>query len=182
MSLLELFAAGQAWASAAEAEHHATSIIQILFPLGNFLIYAFLIKKFALPLVRDFLRSRREEVLSSIEGAAASRRQAEAVVSEYKAKLAAVEREVAAIQAALRAEGEREKTKLSGEAEALARKIRDDAAFLADQEVKIARQQIRQEMAVQAEAAARDLIRRHFTSGDQGRLVEDFLQSIGQTR
>jgi len=71
VSYLEILSVAQAWASAAEAEHHAPSLTQILFPLGNFLIYAYIIKRFALPVVRDFLRSRRAEILTSIQGASA---------------------------------------------------------------------------------------------------------------
>jgi F-type H+-transporting ATPase subunit b len=172
----------QAWASAAGAEHHGSSIMQIVFPLGNFLIFAFIIKKFALPVVRDFLRSRREEVLAAIHGAAASKKQAEVLVSDYQGKLAGIQREIDTIQTELRAEGEREKDRLIREAETLAAKIKEDAVFLADQEVKAARQKIREEMAAQAESTARDLIRSHFTPGDQGRLVEEFIQNVGRTR
>jgi F-type H+-transporting ATPase subunit b len=172
----------QAWASAAEAEHHALSITQILFPLGNFLIFAYIIKRFALPVVRDFLRSRRAEILTSIESAAESKKQAAAVVTGYQAKLAGIQREVDAIQAELRADGEREKSKLIAEAESLAAKIKDDAVFLADQEVKTARQKIRYDMAIQAESSARELLGRHLSAGDQDRLAEDFIQSIGRTR
>jgi F-type H+-transporting ATPase subunit b len=182
VSYLEILTVAQVWASAAEAEHHAPSITQILFPLGNFLIYAYIIKRFALPVVLDFLRSRRAEILTSIESAAESKKQAEAVVSGYQAKLASIQREVDALQAELRADGEREKSKLIGEAETLATKIKDDAVFLADQEVKTARQKIRYEMAVQAESSARELLGRHLSSGDQDRLAEDFIQSIGRTR
>ena len=182
MSSLEILTVAQAWASAAEAEHHAPSITQILFPLGNFLIYAYIIKRFALPVVRDFLRSRRDEILVSIQGAAESKKQAEAVVSGYQAKLAGIQREVDGIQAELQAEGEREKSKLIAEAETLAAKIKDDAVFLADQEVKTARQKIRYDMAVQAESSARELLGRHLSAGDQDRLAEDFIQSIGRTR
>ena len=39
----------------------------------------------------------------------------------------------------------------------MAAKIKDDASFLADQEVKMARQKIREEMAIQAEATARGI-------------------------
>ena len=55
MSVLEFFTTAQAYASAAaEAEHHAPSINDIWFPLANFLIYAFIIVKFAFPLIRRF--------------------------------------------------------------------------------------------------------------------------------
>jgi len=182
VTLFEFLSVAQAWAAAAEAEHHAPSVSEILFPLGNFLIYAFILKKFALPLVRDYLRSRRREVQTAIEGASAEKKQAEAVVSGYQAKLAGVEREIQSLQAELRAEGEREKSILIRDAETLAAKIKDDARFLADQEVKIARQKLREQMAGQAEAAARQLLQSQLSAGDQGRLVEDFVRSMGQIR
>jgi F-type H+-transporting ATPase subunit b len=180
VTLLELFTAAQAWASeAAEAEHHAPSINDIWFPLANFLIYAFILVKFALPLVRDFLRSRHEEVLAKVNQASAKRQAAEALVSEYKAKLAGLDKEVQSIHAALGEDGEREKGKLISEAQTMALKIKSDANFLAEQEIKSARQKVREEMAEQAETTARQLVERNLSSADQSRLAQEFIQSIG---
>ena len=183
--LLELLVTAQVWAGeAAEhgAEHHAPSINDIWFPLGNFLIYLFIIVKFALPLVRDFLKSRREEVVSTIAEASAKKQAAEAVVNDYKTKLAGLDKEIQSMQEALRDEGEREKAKLVTEARTTAVKIKEDAQFLADQEVKIAKQKVRQDLADQAEAAARELVQRNLSVADQVRLADEFLQNIGQVR
>jgi F-type H+-transporting ATPase subunit b len=185
MNILDLFTTAQLWASEAAshgAEHHAPSINDIWYPLGNFLIYAFILVKFALPLVRDFLKSRREEVVSTIAQASAKKQAAEAFVSDYNAKIAGLDKQIQTMQAMLRDEGEKEKARLVSEAQMLAVKIQDDAQFLADQEVKIARQQLRQEMANQAETAARELLQRHLSAADQNRLAQEFIQSIGQTR
>ena len=183
MSAVEFFVAAQAWASsAAEAEHHAPSITDVGWPLANFIIYAFIIVKFAFPLARDFLKTRREEVLSTITQASAKKQAAEALVSEYKTKLAGLDKEIQSIRASLRDEGEREKSKLLSEAQALAVRIKEDARFLADQEVKVARQRLREEMANQAETTARELVQRNLSGADQSRLVQDFIQSIGQPR
>jgi F-type H+-transporting ATPase subunit b len=183
VELLELFTTAQAWASTAtEAEHHAPSIWDVWWPFWNFVIYAIIIAKFAVPRAREFLKTRREEVVSTISQASAKKQAAEALVSEYKAKLVGLDREVQSIHAALREQAEREKNKLLSEAQALAVKIKEDANFLADQEVKIARQRIREEMANQAEATARELVRRNLSAADQNRLMQDFIQSIGQTR
>ena len=179
--ILDLLTPAQAWA-AGGAEHHGPSINDIWFPLGNFLIYAFILVKFALPLVRDFLKTRRDEVVSTIAQAAAKKQSAQTLVSDYKVKVAGLDKEIESMRAALRDEGEREKARLVSEAAALAVKLKEDAQFLADQEVKIARQQVRQEMANQAEAAARALVQRHLSAADQNRLAEEFIQSIGQTR
>ncbi len=183
MTLLEFVSVAQAYASAAaEAEQHEPSINDIWFPLANFIIFVFIIVKFALPLVRDFLKSRREEVLAKINQASAKKRAAEALVLEYRAKLANLDKEVQSIQTSLREEGERERNKLVAEARSMAAKIREDADFLANQEVKMARHKVREEIAEQAEATARQLIERNLAPADQSRLVEDFIQTIGQNR
>lgn len=184
MSILDLLGPAQALA-AAEAEHaahHAPSINDIWWPLGNFVIYLLIIIKFALPLVRDFLRSRRQEVVDAVQSASAKKQAAETLVNEYKSKIAGLDREIQTLESSLRDEGQREKTKLLDEANVLSAKIKDDARFLADQEVKMAQQKVREEMAARAEASARELVQRHLSAADQGRLVDDFIQSIGQAR
>lgn len=176
-----LFTIAQAWA-AGGAEHHAPSITEVIFPALNFLIYAFIIIKFALPPVRSFLKNRRDEVVATMAQASAKKAAAQALVDEYKGKLAALDQQVLRLQATLRDEGERDKVKLVGEANAMAVKIKADAGILADQEVKMARQKIREDMAIQAEATARALLQRNLSVDDQNRLADEFIQSIGQAR
>ena len=181
MSFLDFVTVAQAWA-AAEAEHPAPSIDQIWFPLANFLIFVWILKRFAMPLVRDFLRSRREEILATVQAAAERKRRAEAVVQDYQNRSAHLKEEAQAIEASLRAEGERQKAKLLEEAQTSAKKILEDARFLSDQEAKVARQKIREEVANQAEASARELVQRHMTPADQVRLADEFLRDMGQSR
>lgn len=183
--ILDLFTTAQLWASEAAshgAEHHAPSITDVIFPAINFLIYAFIIVKYAFPAVSAYLKNRREEVIATMKQASAKKATAQATVDEYKAKLAAVDREVQSLQATLRDEGERDKAKLLSDANAMAAKIKEDARILAEQEVKMARQSIREEMAVQAEATARALLQRNLSMDDQNRLADEFIQSIGQAR
>lgn len=182
---LDLFTTAQLWASEAAshgAEHHAPAITDVIFPALNFLIYAFIIFKYALPAVRGFLKNRREEVIATMTQASAKKAAAQAMVDEYKEKLATVDRDVQTLQATLRDEGERDKAKLLTDANAMAAKIKEDARILADQEVKMARQKIREEMAIEAEATARALLQRNLSVDDQNRLADEFLQSIGQAR
>ena len=181
MNLFDLFQLAQVWAASAGEELQGPSINQIWFPLANFLIFAFLIKIYGLPLLRNYLRSRRSEVLDAVKTAAAHKQRAEAVVQDYEARLARLNEESNSILEALRAEAEREKSKLLSEADALAAKVRNDARFLADQEIKVAKQQVRQHMAETAKRKAAELVRRHISAADQTRLVEDFIQHVGHT-
>jgi F-type H+-transporting ATPase subunit b len=178
----ELFFASQAWASAAPGEHHGPSVHEIWFPLINFLIFAFIIVRFALPAVKGYLRSRREQVVTTLEEASARKRQAEALVNEYRSRLAALESEVAALTQSLRHDGELLRDRTVEEAKAAANKIKEDARLVADQEFNMARQKLFAEMAARAEAAARELAARHVSAADHGRLAQEFMHNIGQTR
>ena len=82
-------------------------------------------------------------MLGTVREAAAKKQRAEAIVQDYQGRLARVEQEIQSIAASLRAEGEREKAKLLSDAQTLAVRIKEDARFLADQEVRAARQKIR---------------------------------------
>jgi F-type H+-transporting ATPase subunit b len=181
MNLREWLFVADAWA-AGGAEHHAPDISGIIFPLLNFLIYAAILYYFAVPLVRSFLKSRHDEVLATITGAAARKRSAEALVEDYRNRLARLHQEIESIQASLKAEGERDKARLLREAEVLAAKVKSDAQFLADQEIKATKHQVLLELAERAKAGATDLIRRHLSPADQGRLIEEFIHGIGQVR
>lgn len=182
MRLLEMLFMAQAWAASAEVEEHAASITQLLFPFLNFLLFLYLVKRFALPLVKDYLRSRREEILKAVAEADAGKRQAEEKIRDYRERLARLASEAKGIQETLRAEGERDRARLIAAAKEQAAKIQTDAAFLVEQEVKVARHQVRVEIARVAEEAAKGLLQRQLTEADQRRLAEEFLSELGGTR
>ena len=181
MNPRDWFFVAEAWA-AGGAEHHSPEISGIIFPLLNFLIYAGLIYYFAVPLIRSFLKSRHDEVLATITAAAARKLSAEALVEDYRSRLAKLNHEIETVQASLKAEGERDKARLLREAEGLAAKIKSDAQLLAEQEVKAAKHQVFLELAERAKANATELIRRHLLQADQGRLVEEFIGDLGRVR
>ena len=181
MSLFTILFLSDLWASsAAGVEEHAASVTQVIFPLINFLIFFYLIKRFLLPMIKDHLRTRREEIVAALGEADESKRNAEVMIRDYRARLARMEEEAKKLREMFRAEGEREKAKLLREAEELAAKIRADADFLAEQELKLARQKVREEIARLAQAAAQKVIQDHLTPADQKRLVEEFLSGVGQ--
>lgn len=180
MSHFFLLVVSELWASsAAGVEEHAASVTELVFPLINFLIFLYLVRRFALPLVKGYLRSRREEIVAVLGEADESRRSAEAFVRDYRARLARIAEETTKIREELRVDGEREKGRLLSEAEELATKIKVDADFLAGQEVKLARQKLREEIARLAKEAAQKLIQAHLAPADQKRLVEEFLSGVG---
>jgi F-type H+-transporting ATPase subunit b len=181
VSALQLFFVASAWA-AGGGEHHTPTIGEVIFPAINFIIYAGVLYYFALPAVRRLLRARRDDVVSTMAQASAKKQQAEALVGEYRAKIAGLDQEIRSIEASFQREAAAEKEKVLRDAQVLAAKIRDDARVLADQEAKAARQMVRAEIANRAEATARELVAKNISAADQGRLAQDFIQGIGSAR
>ncbi len=81
-----IFTIAQAWA-AGGAEHHTPSITEVIFPALNFLIYLAIIVKFALPPVRSFLKSRRDEVVATMTQASAKKAAAQALVRRVQSQI-----------------------------------------------------------------------------------------------
>jgi F-type H+-transporting ATPase subunit b len=160
------------------AEGHVASINQLFFPLINFLIFLYLLKRFLVPVIQDYLRSRRERLMSALEEAQGKKKSAEAALLNYRERLGKSAEEARALSETFRTDGERQKAKIISDAEEMARKITLDAQFQAEQEVKVARQRLRRELAGAARAEAEKLIRRHLEPGDQERLVEEFLSQL----
>ncbi|HEV8344449.1 MAG TPA: ATP synthase F0 subunit B [Candidatus Binatia bacterium] len=171
------------WAApSAEIEGHGASITQLIFPLINFLIFLYLVNRFLLPQAKDYFRSRREEIASAVRGAGEEKRKAEEKVHDLRERLARLAADAKRLREELRTEGEREKVRMLAEAGDLAKKIKADAAFLAEQEIKIARQQIRSEIARLSQEAAQKALQRHLTPADQKRLLEDFLTELREAK
>ncbi len=177
MTLLTDMLVSSAWAASAGGAH-APSITELLFPLINFLIFAWLVQRYGLPLIRQHLQQRREGLVEAVGKAQQAKGEAEGYVRKYRELLEVIDEECERIREGLRADGERERARIVAEAEESAAKLKADADFLAEQEVKMARQQIRGEMALLAEAAAERVIQQHMAAADQDRMVESFSQQI----
>lgn len=94
------FLFGTAFAS--EGAHHEVSLKMEIFRIINFLIFAWLLYKFAGNAIKNYFKERRENIARSIEEAKKSREEAEKRYNEAKAKVANLEKEVQAIIATLR--------------------------------------------------------------------------------
>ncbi len=177
MTLLTDILVSTAWAASADGAH-TPSITELLFPLINFLIFAWLVKRYGLPLVSEHLKQRRQGLVEAVATAQQAKGEAEGYVRKYRELLNVLDDECERIREGLRAEGERERARIVAEAEESAAKLKADADFLAEQEVKMARQQIRGEMALLAEAAAERAIQQHMAAADQDRMVDDFSRQL----
>ena len=125
------------------------------------------------------LQSRRDNIAKEIEEAQRMRKEAEERAKVYQVKLASLEQEVAAAREALVRAGEGERDRTLAEAEAKAERMRKDAEFLVEQELKQIRQDLWRDTVEAAVLAAEDLLKKRVTAADQERLAEDYLADLG---
>ena len=169
-------------AFAEEAEEHAASAGELIFPALNFLIFLYLIYRFVLPMARDYFNKRRADIAAAVNEGEEAKRRGEALLAEYRGHLARLGDELAAIRNALAADGEKEKAQLLAEAAETAQRIKADADFLAEQETRLARQELRVEIVERAAATAERLVRENLTPADQKRIVGEFLTEVEAAR
>ena len=128
--------------------------------------------------VKQSLADRRNAIDKALNEAAEAKAAAEAKFSEYSAKLAAANKEIDEIYAAIRTEGEAEKARIIAEAKITAEKIREQATQTANQEVLKARTELRSEAVRLAVQLAEQNIKDNIRKDDQDRLVGEYLNKV----
>ena len=146
----------------------------------NFAIMAGAIAYFAIKPIRNGLQGRRAEIVKALNDAAAARDAAEAKAREYQEKLARAAAEIETIYAAIRREGELERDKIVASAREMAVKIEQEADAKAATAVARARVELRAEAARLAVELAEELLGKSVTAADQKRLVDEYMQKVGE--
>jgi F-type H+-transporting ATPase subunit b len=143
------------------------------------LMAALLIYLLAKP-VKKGLAGRREGIEKALAAARQAKEDAEAKFAEYDQKLALATEEIEEIGNAIRREGELEKQKIIESAKQMAIKIERDAEKAAALEVAKARTELQREAVQLAVALAEDLLKKNFTRDDDARLIDEYMQKVGE--
>jgi F-type H+-transporting ATPase subunit b len=145
----------------------------------NFAVMAGLIGYFVSKPIRNGLQSRRAEIEKALADATTAREAAEAKSREYQEKLAKASAEIDSIYAAIRREGELERDRILASANEMAAKIEQEADSKAASAVARARTELRAEAARLAVELAEELLTKNVTAADQKRLVDEYMQKVG---
>ena len=128
--------------------------------------------------VKGLLAARQAAIDKALQEAEEAKRGAEKIFAEYSEKLETANKEVDALYAAIRTEGEAEKVRIIAEAKAMAEKIKEQASQAAHQEVLKARTDLRVEAARLAVELAEQTIKEKIVKDDQDRLVGEYLTKV----
>ncbi len=173
-----------------ETEHHHMSFVDVIAydnyafwgAVVNFLLFALFVVTLAEKPLASFLATRRNEVREGLAEAKRLKDQAEATRLEYETRLKNLDVELAQVKDEMIKAGEAERDRIVAEAETKAHRMRKDAEFVIDQQIKQLRIDLAREAAEASVEAARTLLLEATMPSDQQRLAQDYLARLGKTR
>lgn len=128
--------------------------------------------------ISGLLTRRGSEIKNAIEEARKAKDAADRNAAEYREKLAVLDSKVAEIHNELKLEGEAEKARIIAESAKSAEALKAQAKVAAEQEIKKARIEIREEAARLAVQLAEDILKKELSPADQERLVKGYLNNL----
>jgi F-type H+-transporting ATPase subunit b len=164
------------------AHPHAAGIPvrPLFYATVNLLIFLWVLARFALPAVRNFVRDRRKQIVEALETAAAAKAEALKLQTEWETRLAQFEQSVQEMREQARRDAERERDRILASAHKTAEAIRKDAELAAAYELRRTQELLRAGLVQQALRLAEDTARTGLTAADQQRFVADFLDQVAQ--
>ena len=163
-------------AASHESEHHAASLKDLLFPALNFSIYLFIVGRYVVPAMREFLRRRRTDIVQAESESRAALARAEETLAISNSRLKSLTAETDGIRQDLIAIATRQAERLIAQAEETGSRRVVDASLEAEQERRRALADIRVAIARAATNLAEGQIRAALTPGDQRAFVQQFLK------
>ena len=151
-----------------------------LYRCFSFALMVGLLAYFVTKPIRKGLKARSEEIEKTLADAQTAKEAAETKHREYSEKLAKATEEIDTITASIRREGELEREKILAAANDLAVKIEQEAENKASSVVAKARIELREEAANLAVELAEDLLKKQVSADDQKRLVDEYMQKVGE--
>jgi F-type H+-transporting ATPase subunit b len=170
-------------AAAAGAEHDAAHGSEGWWLLArhalNLAILAFVLVRFALPALREFMRQRADQLREQIDSARRDLDVAQRELRQLRVELSRADEDERDLVADAERAAQAEQERLLARSRETADRLRDDARRIADQELERARGVLRAEAAELATQLAADLLRERLDASDDRRLFDEFAQRAG---
>lgn len=152
----------------------------IILTLCNTLILFLVLKHFLFDKVNKVIDDRQTEISQSYEEAEKAQRKAENLAAEYDEKIGRAKEEGAQIVRNATVKAQQRSDEIIADARAQAKGIVDNANDEIEREKKIAVNQIKDEITELAISAASAVAEKEISVKDNERLVESFIDSVGE--
>jgi F-type H+-transporting ATPase subunit b len=179
-----LIAAAEACPSLAHAAEQATetrgSWFDLIFYVINFLLFVWIIRRYAGSLITGFFKDRSAGIRTTIGRAQSALDEAQQLANRANEQIARLEEERRQIASELSEETIYQTGRIYDLANEAVSRIRRDTDLTAAALHEGARRRVREALATAAGALARGLISRNFEAEDQKRLLEGFIDKLGR--
>jgi F-type H+-transporting ATPase subunit b len=153
-----------------------------LYRVLNFVVMAAILIYFLAKPMKNGLAGRRADIEKALVEAQQAKDAAEKKFSEYDKKLSTASAEIAEISESIRKESELEKQRIIENAKEVAIKIEQDAEKTAKHEIAKAKETLKQEAAALAVSIAEDILAKNFTKEDDTRLIDEYMNKVGELK
>jgi F-type H+-transporting ATPase subunit b len=152
----------------------------LIFYFINFLLFVGILWKYALPAIRNFFRDRARGIRETHSRAEKSFQEAQALADLAAERMAKLEAEKEQITSDLADETVYQIGRIYELAQETAMRIKRDAELGAVAIRENGQRQVREALAQAAGRLARELVASNFKPGDQTRLVQVFVEKLGE--
>ncbi|MCG6944719.1 MAG: ATP synthase F0 subunit B [Deltaproteobacteria bacterium] len=144
----------------------------------NFLILAYFLFRLLRKPISSFFQESARVIREQLQGTEQSCQQAEQELQEVENRLEALSQEIEKLQDVIGEHGERERDKIIANARQTAEQMLENAKLEAAYSAQQAKNQLRFEVIDSAVKMAAESIQKAIESGDQERLVKEYLQDL----
>jgi len=172
---------------AVEGEHgedHGLSIVDVVGTtdfkgaLVNFCLLLALFIWLGKKPVTQFFQSRKAQIENDLAEAARLKEAAEEKHAEYSARLEKLDDELAQIREDMAAAGEKERDRIIEDAESKAARLRKDAEFVIEQQMKQLREELTRAAVTAAVETAREVLTSQTGAPDQQKLADAYVERL----
>ena len=147
--------------------------------LVNFLALVVILVKFLGKPIMAGLSGRQQQIREELDDLVRRRDEAENSYQAFEVRLAGMEKEMERVVEKAIAQAQSEKERILAEAERAAEDIKRQAEAAVRAELEDAKRLLREEVAEQAAAMAKELIVKNLTPADQVTITEQYLERVG---
>jgi F-type H+-transporting ATPase subunit b len=152
----------------------------LVFYIINFLLFVAIMWKYALPAARNFFRERATGIRDTLSKADAAFRGAQELANRAAEQIARLEADKSRIASDLADETVFQIGRIYDLAQEGAARIKRDAELSAVAMSENAQRRVREALAHAAGSLARDLVANNFQAEDQSRLLQGFVEKLGE--
>jgi F-type H+-transporting ATPase subunit b len=155
------------------------SWLLLTFFVINFILFVGVLVYFAGPALRKFFADRAVTIRTALSRAKGALAEAEDLANKAAARMAALSAELKKLADELEQETAFQVGRVADLAKTTAERIRRDTGMSSSALAEAAKRRVRTQLAESAATMASDLIGRNFQPADQGRLINGFMDKLG---